>query len=114
MYARFPLLFFGGASEGALAMGARLCDVYAIYAEPLASTRERMAQFRAQAAAFGRMVGFNVSVRPIIADTEGAAWDKANRILGAMDQGKGWRRQEAASGPIDNAGKRLMEFALES
>src|SRR6201985_1046158 len=29
-----PLLFFGGASEGALSMGAKLCDVYAIYAEP--------------------------------------------------------------------------------
>src|SRR5215510_5802355 len=42
-----PMLFFGGASEGALTMGAKLCDVYAIYAEPLASTRERMAQFRA-------------------------------------------------------------------
>ena len=60
------------------------------------------------------MPGFNVSVRPIIADTEGAAWDKANRILGAMRQPKGWRRQEAAVGPVDNAGKRLMRFALES
>src|SRR5581483_1107412 len=89
-------------------------DVYAIYAEPLASTRERVAQFRAQAAAFGRMIGFNVSVRPIIADTEADAWDKAHRILGAMDAGKGWRRQETAAGPIDNAGKRLMEFALQS
>src|SRR6185312_524303 len=79
-----PPLFFGGASPGALEMGARLCDVYAIYAEPLSSTRDRIAQFRAQAAAFGRVPGFNVSVRPIIADTEGAAWDKANRILGAM------------------------------
>src|SRR5215475_5235882 len=49
-----PPLFFGGASPGALEMGARLCDVYAIYAEPLASTRERIVQFRAQAAAFGR------------------------------------------------------------
>src|ERR1700736_1535254 len=48
-----PLLFFGGASAGALAMGARLCDVYAIYAEPLTSTRERIVQFRAQAATFG-------------------------------------------------------------
>ena len=38
-----PLLFFGGASVGALAMGAKLCDVYAIYAEPLKSTRERIA-----------------------------------------------------------------------
>jgi alkanesulfonate monooxygenase len=112
-----PLSFFGGASEGALAMGARLCDVYAIYAEPLASTRERIKQFRAQAAAFGRTPGFNVSVRPIIAASEGAAWDKANKILaamtGAMTGAKGWSRQEAMSGPVDNAGKRLMGFALE-
>jgi alkanesulfonate monooxygenase len=108
-----PLLFFGGASDGALAMGARLCDVYAIYAEPLASTRERMSQFRAQAAAFGRTPGFNVSVRPIIAASEGAAWDKANRILAGMTGKKGWSRQEATSGPVDNAGKRLFGFALE-
>jgi len=108
-----PLLFFGGASDGALDMGARLCDVYAIYAEPLASTRERIAQFRAQAASFGRAPGFNVSVRPIIAPSEGAAWDKANRILATM-KGKGWSRQEGAAGPVDNAGKRLMRFAVES
>jgi alkanesulfonate monooxygenase len=111
-----PLLFFGGASDGALEMGARRCDVYAIYAEPLASTRERMSQFRAQAAAFGRTVGFNVSVRPIIAPSEGEAWDKANRILAAMtgeNSKKGWSRQETVSGPVDNAGRRLMRFALE-
>jgi alkanesulfonate monooxygenase len=108
-----PLLFFGGASDGALAMGARLCDVYAIYAEPLASTRERIGQFRAQAAAFGRTPGFNVSVRPIIAASEGAAWDKANTILAAMTGAKGWSRQEAMTGPVDNAGRRLMGFALE-
>src|SRR5229473_1199255 len=104
-----PPLFFGGASDGALEMGARLCDVYAIYAEPLASTRERMAAFRAQAAAFGRTVGFNVSLRPIIAAREGDAWDKANRILAAMTGDmtgkKGWSRQEEAEGPVDNAGK---------
>jgi alkanesulfonate monooxygenase len=106
-----PLLFFGGASEGALTMGARLCDVYAIYAEPLKSMRERIADVRAKAAAFGRTVGFNVSLRPIIADREGDAWDKANRILAQMTGKKGWARQEAAAGPVDNAGKRLMSFA---
>ena len=108
-----PLLFFGGASDGALAMGARLCDVYAIYAEPLASTRERITNFRAQAAAFGRTPRFNVSVRPIIAAREGDAWDKANRILAAMTGKKGWSRQEDATAPVDNAGKRLMHFAME-
>jgi alkanesulfonate monooxygenase len=109
----YPLLFFGGASAEALTMGARHCDVYAIYAEPLASTRERMSQFRAQAAAFGRTPGFNVSVRPVIAETEAAAWDKANKILTAMTGKKGWSRQEAVSGPVDNAGRRLMSFALQ-
>jgi alkanesulfonate monooxygenase len=109
-----PLLFFGGASDEALAMGAQHCDVYAIYAEPLASTRERISQFRAQAAAFGRAPGFNVSARPIIAESEGAAWDKARKILAAMTGKKGWSRQEAAAGPVDNAGRRLMSFALES
>src|SRR5579871_4395492 len=109
-----PPLFFGGASDGALEMGARLCDIYAIYAEPLASTSERMTQFRARAAAFGRTPGFNVSVRPIIAATEGAAWDKANKILAGVSGKKGWSRQEAMSGPVDNAGRRLMGFALES
>ena len=106
-----PLLFFGGASDGALEMGAKLCDVYAIYAEPLASTRERIAGFRTQAAAFGRLAGFNVSLRPIIAATEGEAWDKAHRILAQMTGKKGWSRQEDAAGPVDNAGKRLMSFA---
>src|ERR1700686_4094363 len=85
-----PLLFFGGASDGALEMGAKLCDVYAIYAEPLASTRERIAGFPKQAVAFGRTPGFNVSLRPIIAAREGEAWDKANRILAAMTGKKGW------------------------
>ncbi len=108
-----PLLFFGGASDGALAMGARWCDVYAIYAEPLKSTRERIASFRAQAAVFGRTPGFNISLRPIIAQREGDAWDKANRILAAMTGKKGWSRQEEIAGPVDNAGKRLMGFAME-
>jgi alkanesulfonate monooxygenase len=38
-----PLIMFGGASEGALEMGAAECDVFAIYAEPRATTAERIA-----------------------------------------------------------------------
>src|SRR5262249_21790609 len=32
-----PLLFCGGSSEGALAMGARHCEVFAMFGEPLAA-----------------------------------------------------------------------------
>jgi alkanesulfonate monooxygenase SsuD/methylene tetrahydromethanopterin reductase-like flavin-dependent oxidoreductase (luciferase family) len=91
-----PLIMFGGASEGALEMGAAECDVFAIYAEPRPTTAERIADFRARAARHGRTVGFNMSVRPIIAATEGAAWDKARRILDGMTGKLGWARQEGA------------------
>jgi alkanesulfonate monooxygenase len=108
-----PLIMFGGASEGALEMGAAECDVFAIYAEPRATTAERIADFRARAARCGRAVGFNMSVRPIIAATEGAAWDRAKRILDGMTGKLGWARQEGARAPVDNAGRRQFAFAQE-
>ena len=85
----YPPLFFGGSSGGALEMGAKHCDVFAIFGEPLAETRDRVQDFRQRAAAFGRRVGFNMSLRPIIADTEGAAWDKANELLADVERKTG-------------------------
>lgn len=110
-----PTIMFGGASEGALEMGAAECDVFAIYGEPRATTAERIADFRARAAAHGRTVGFNMSVRPIIAPTEGEAWDKARRILAGMGGKLGWARQESEGvrAPVDNAGRRQFAFAQE-
>ena len=106
---------FGGASEGAVEMGAAECDVFAIYAEPRATTAARITEFRARAETHGRSVGFNMSVRPIIAPTEGAAWDKAHRILAGIRGKLGWARQESESAraPVDNAGRRQFAFAQE-
>ena len=111
----YPEILFGGASEGALAMGAEHGDTYAMYAEPLAAARARIAEMRERAAAFGRRIGFNISLRPIIADTEDAAWDKARRILVKLEGGaaRGWSRQEGGKEAVDNAGRRLMGFAAE-
>nr|WP_314071886.1 LLM class flavin-dependent oxidoreductase [uncultured Roseococcus sp.] len=77
----YPKLFFGGSSEAAIEMGAEHCDSYALYGEPLKETAERMADFRQRAGKFGRAPGFNISFRPIIAPTEGQAWDKARKML---------------------------------
>lgn len=100
-----PLLFFGGSSEEAYDMGAAQCDVFAMYGEPLTETAERIIDYRRRTAALGRKAAFNMSFRPIIADTEGAAWDKARRILADIKSGK----------PIvpgsDVSGRRLMEIA---
>ena len=98
---------------GALEMGAAECDVFAIYAEPRATTAERISAFRARGAKHGRVVGFNMSVRPIIAETEGAAWDKAHRILAGLTGKLGWARQEGIRAPVDNAGRRQFAFAPE-
>ena len=100
-----PLLFFGGSSQEAYEMGAEQCDVFAMYGEPLAETTARIAEHRRRTAALGRKAAFNMSFRPIIAETEGVAWDKARRILADIKSAK----------PIvpggDVSGRRLMEIA---
>jgi len=102
----YPPIFFGGSSDGALDMGARHCDVYAIYAEPLADTQKRIADFRQRAAAFGRTPRFNISVRPIIADTEDAAWDKARKILEGVKA-----RTDLRNLPQSRSAERLLSVA---
>jgi alkanesulfonate monooxygenase len=75
-------IYFGGASPDAIRVGGRHADVYAFWGEPLAGIRERMAQVRASARQAGRSIDhFSVSLRPIAADTEAAAWTRAHQLL---------------------------------
>ena len=108
-----PPLFFGGSSEGALAMGAEHCDVFAMFGEPLAATAQRMAEFRARAAKFGRSPTFNMSFRPILGATEDEAWDRARKILATVKKpgdptGFGNRKK-----PLDHSARRLLDFAAQ-
>ena len=103
-----PTVYFGGSSEGALEMGAQHCDVFAMFAEPRGVMAERMADFRGRAAEFGRDPRFNMSVRPIIADSEGAAWDKASHILAMVEE------EVAHTGPRmakDHSAERILALA---
>ena len=106
-------LYFGGASPSAHAIGARHADVYMLWGEPLAAIRERIAEVRAAAAAArtGREPRFSVSLRPIIAPTESAAWDKARGILASVRAKQGDRTL-----PLPEAvgAKRLVEFASQA
>jgi len=103
----YPPLFFGGSSEGALMMGAAHCDVFAMYGEPLADTHVRMNDFRARVAAQHRPPpGFNMSFRPIIAETEGAAWDRAARVLKDLKDGGAMPTRA-----LDASAERLVEIA---
>lgn len=73
-------VYFGGSSPAALRVAGKHADVFALWGESLAQTRETIAAVRAEAARHGRTPSFNVSFRVILGDTEEAAWAKAEAI----------------------------------
>jgi alkanesulfonate monooxygenase len=91
-------LYFGGASAPAVAVGAEHADVYMLWGEPVAQIAERIAAIRAAAAAHGRAIRFSLSVRPIIAATEEAAWKRAEAIRSATEQRVGTARASQVQG----------------
>ncbi len=106
---RLPI-YFAGATDDAVAVGAKHADVYAFWGEPLAAIAERIAAVRAAALPYGRHPRFSVSVRPIPAETEDEAWERAYSILRI--------EQSRAAGKVDPAGAegslRLRRFAAEA
>lgn len=114
-------IYFGGASAAALEVAAKHADIYALWGESLDQVRELTGRVRAAAAAQGRQIRFSVSFRPILAATEDAAWDRAQRILaetrrlreaaglgvGSPQQSEGARRLLAAAERGARVDKRL-------
>jgi alkanesulfonate monooxygenase len=73
-------LYFAGASPAAIQVGAAQADVYAFWGEPRAAVAERMRTIGEVAERAGRSLRYSISLRPIIADTEDEAWEKAEWI----------------------------------
>ncbi len=73
-------MYFAGASTPAIEVGAAEADVYAFWGEPRDQVAARMRTINDAAAKVGRTLRYSLSLRPIIADTEGEAWDKAEWI----------------------------------
>ena len=73
-------IYFGGASDAAIAVAGKHADVYALWGETHAQVRELTARVRAEAEKHGRSVRFSLSLRPILAQSEDEAWARADRI----------------------------------
>lgn len=107
-------LFFGGASDIALDVGSRRADVFALWGEPRAAIRERVADIRHRAGERAGDIRFSLSVRPILGNTEDQAWQRAKAILlrvreatrGSVVPGQPARLQSVGS-------RRLLEFAAQ-
>lgn len=97
-------VYFGGVSPAAIGVGARHADVYALFGESRANVTEMMQTITRAAALHERQPAFQLSFRPIIAETEGKAWDKAASLL-AQIKGAATRKPEAETA------KRLLRLA---
>ncbi|MFO1027532.1 MAG: LLM class flavin-dependent oxidoreductase [Acetobacteraceae bacterium] len=108
---RIPI-FFGGASDAAIAASAKHADVYMLWGETHAQVREMIARVNAEAAKHNRTVRFSLSFRPILADTEDEAWARAERIKQTIIE----RRQAAGLGQTirhNEGSKRLLDAAAQ-
>lgn len=107
-------VYFGGASDAAIAVAGRHADIYALWGETHDQVRELIARVRAAAQPYGRQPRFSLSLRPILADTEEAAWAKADQILEtakARIAQSGFAR--TAQGPANEGSRRLLEAAAK-
>ena len=105
---RIPI-YFAGASDEAFAVGAAEADVYVFYAQPLAEFAQDIARLRAEAAAVGRAEPPRIGliVRPILAETDEKAWERARHILAQTSE-------RAAQGRPMMRGSRDMDRAAHA
>ena len=103
-------IYGGGGSDAAIRTLAPHVDVFMLWGEPLKDTALFMKRVRREAALSGRNPTFSLSTRPILAETEGAAWDRARAILDRMVLDRG-----APAPQRQNVGsKRLLQAATEA
>ncbi len=107
-------LYFAGASPAAIAVGAAEADVYAFWGEPRAAVADRMAIIGKAAAAAGRTLRYSISLRPIIADTEDEAWEKAEWIAERTAERIAMAKEKSSDGDQTDQGLHSASHATLS
>jgi len=107
-------VYVAGASDAAVEVAGRHADIFALWGETYDQVRELTGRVRAAAAPHGRRPEFSLSFRPILADTEEAAWAKAEAILAratALAEKTGFRR--GPEEPPNEGSRRLLALAAQ-
>jgi alkanesulfonate monooxygenase len=94
-------------------VGAEQADVYAFWGEPRDQVAARKSVIDTAAAKFGRTMRYSLSLRPILADTEEEAWEKAEWIAEETAARIGLAK-ERAKGPDANQGLGSQHHATYS
>jgi alkanesulfonate monooxygenase len=104
----------GGSSDAAYHVAVKHADLYALWAEPLADTAQRIAKLHAVAAEHGVAAPrVSLSVRLIIAETEDLAWAKARRIVEQLKASRAGTFRGGDRGQ-SGGGQRQLAFAEQS
>jgi alkanesulfonate monooxygenase len=103
-----PPLYFGGSSEVARQIAAERVDVYLTWGETPAQVAEKIADVRARAAAVGRTIRFGIRLHFIVRETEGEAWDEANRLIHYVSDDAIAKAQHAYTRESDSVGQHRM------
>ena len=105
--------FVGGGSDAAIEVAGKHADTFALWGESYAQVRDVTSRVRTAAARQGRPTPrFSLSVRPILAETEKKAWEKAEDILAratALQDKTGYRKP--ADGHATAGARRLLSLA---
>ena len=101
-------IYGGGGSDAAIAALAPELNVFMLWGEPLAETAAFMK--RVTEGSKGRNPTFSLSTRPILADTEDKAWDRARDILDRVLKRRGGT---PAPRPENVGSQRLLAAAEE-
>jgi alkanesulfonate monooxygenase len=80
-----PPLWFGGLSEHAREVAARVADVYLMWPDTLAGVADIVADLRARATRHGRSLGFGYRVHVVVRETEQEARAAADHLVAALD-----------------------------
>ena len=107
-------IYFGGASDAALRVAGKHADVYMLWGETFAQVRDIIALVRAAAAPHGRVPRFSLSFRPILAETEERAWQRAEDIRADILRARAKQGMGAANlAPANEGSRRLLEAAAQ-
>lgn len=105
-------VYGGGGSDAAVELLSPGLDVFMLWGEPLKETAAFMARVRD--AARGRPITFSLSTRPILADTEDKAWDRAREILARVTERTGGETNPNNRTAENVGSQRLLAAAEEA
>lgn len=77
-------VFWAGTSPLALQYGAEIADVYAFGPGSVDQIAQQVGRVRTEAAKHGRHPRFSMSMRLVVADTDEAAWKRADDLLSGI------------------------------